>query len=100
MFASVSRRRPTGRSIGLKPDGPSMTGLDRSGWEPLVVQELVDGVYAWHTYARVYHFTDKTTRRAKWRACDPPPPWNAAAPRKRRWCWKRPRQHLLRSWIW
>lgn len=55
---------PTDRpETGLKPDGPSLTGLDRSAWEPVLVPEPVDGIYAWHTYARVYHFTDKTTRQ-------------------------------------
>lgn len=47
----------------LKPEGPSLTGLDRSDWAPVTVEQPVDGVYGWHRYARVYYFTDKTSRQ-------------------------------------
>jgi hypothetical protein len=57
---SPSDDRP---ETNLKPDEPSMSGLDRSHWDEVVIEEPVDGVYAWHRYARVYHFTDKTTRQ-------------------------------------
>lgn len=48
---------------GVTADEPSVTGLDRSGWETVVVAQPVDGVYAWHKYARIWHFTDETTRQ-------------------------------------
>lgn len=57
---SPGRDRP---EASLRPDEPSISSLDRSHWEPVVVEEPVDGVYAWHRYARVHHFTDKTTRQ-------------------------------------
>lgn len=49
--------------MGATPDTPSMVGVDRSGWEPVVIEAPVDGVYGWHRYARVWHFTEETSRQ-------------------------------------
>jgi hypothetical protein len=56
--------QPTSRSEALsKPDAPSLTGVNRNNWTPMVVLSPMDGIAATRTYSVNHIWTDSTPRQ-------------------------------------